>query len=99
MYWFIFSLFLAFIVVASALIAYMTAERGREKFTKLDWGTAVFSLVSMIVLLFAHVDSMRKDAVKDYDEGKIVKVVTYKTETINGEAVKADSTYTFRRVR
>lgn len=54
-------------------------------------------LAIMVLLIYVWVGEIKKEYLKDYDNGKVVKEITYRTKTIDGEVVKTDSTYVYKR--
>ena len=68
-----------------------------KKVTNKDIFFASAVLAIMVFLLYVWVGEIKKDYLKDYDNGKVVKEITYRTKTIDGEIVRTDSTYVYKR--
>lgn len=65
--------------------------------TKKDIFFASAVLAIMAFLIYVWVGEIKKEYLKDYDNGKVVKEITYRTKTVGGEVVKTDSTYVYKR--
>lgn len=52
-----------------------------------------------ITLLATNTYKAQQDAAQAFDEGKMVKVVTYKSKAVDGKVIKIDSTYTYKKKR
>jgi hypothetical protein len=62
-------------------------------------GYSVLNLAVIVIDCIAITNITMTESLRKYDEGKIEKVVKYRSESVNGKTTKIDSTYTYRVVR
>ena len=74
---------------------YSIAEKVNPSKKDILFSSAVLAI--MVFLIYVWVGEIKKEYLKDYDNGKVVKEITYRTKTIDGEVVKTDSTYVYKR--
>ena len=74
---------------------YSIAEKVNPSKKDILFASAVLAI--MVFLIYVWVGEIKKEYLKDYDNGKVVKEITYRTKTIGGEVVKTDSTYVYKR--
>lgn len=82
----------------SIYLGFYTCERAKSDKKKkptdlIVLGIAVFAS-AMSTLMAAN--DLWRERINQYEEGKVVKEVTYKIRKVDGNVEKADSTYTFR---
>ena len=69
-----------------------------SEYKKIEWWQAVSWIVALalaICAVFSAVGNFWRKRVKQYDEGIMVKEVTYNIKKVNGNIEQADSTFTF----
>lgn len=65
-------------------------------------GTIIFFTILILFqafLLWASIQFYKNDALRDYDEGKIERVVKYDCVEQDGEMVPVDSTITYKKIK
>lgn len=70
--------------------------RTAPKDSKIFFVLTAVAISLTTVMLATNTYRARCDGAQAFDEGRMVKVVTHKSKTINGKTIQADSTYTYK---
>ena len=71
----------------------------RKKLADGTWLGIIYVLFFAIVWYIFSYQDIRQDYIERYKDGKIIEVVNYKYEKINGEKVLKDSTITYKKYK